>query len=210
MPTTFSLTPGNVFIRNAQVAVRLTSSGDLTDTGLVASVKVDFKPINSESTLGAATAGYDVTLTADMLQTALDDVQAALGVAGSQVPEIHFIGDTDRIVVKNFMVNPTGAMDMSGGESKVTLATHRKMIRSQASALQYSYLDSQPAVPASDSPYTNASGSDCYVVVSGGTVSDIAVSGSSTGKTSGTFLVPDGETITLTYTVAPTWKWYGN
>lgn len=42
------------------------------------------------------------------------------------------------------------------------------------------------------------------VTVAGGTVSAIAVNGTSTGATSGTFFVPAGGTITVTYTVAPT------
>jgi hypothetical protein len=40
--------------------------------------------------------------------------------------------------------------------------------------------------------------------VSGGTVTVIAVSGVTTGQTSGTFTVPAGGTIAVTYSVAPT------
>lgn len=45
---------------------------------------------------------------------------------------------------------------------------------------------------------------DISVTVSGGTVSAIAVGASTLGVTSGTFLVPPGQTLTVTYTVAPT------
>jgi hypothetical protein len=45
------------------------------------------------------------------------------------------------------------------------------------------------------------------VYVSGGTVSAIAVDGTTTGLTSGAFLVRPMGTITLTYSVAPTWVW---
>ena len=38
-------------------------------------------------------------------------------------------------------------------------------------------------------------------------VTGIAVAGQSLGVTSGTVFVPTGRTITLTYSVAPTWKW---
>lgn len=126
----FQLAPQNVFIRNAQVKV----GG--TDVGLVANVKVEYKPINFESTLGAATGGYDVTVTAEMLQTATADLSAALALAGTQIAEIDFIGETDKIVLTNFMLNPTGALDFNGGESKITLAGHKKMTASQAYALQ--------------------------------------------------------------------------
>lgn len=132
----FTLTPSNVFIRNAQVLVKPTSGDSLTDVGLVANVKVEFKPINSESTLGAATGGYDVTVTADMLQSALADVQAALGLAGAQLAEVDFVGEADKIVLTDWMLNPAPSIDMTGGESKITLAGHRKLTRSQALALQ--------------------------------------------------------------------------
>jgi hypothetical protein len=69
---------------------------------------------------------------------------------------------------------------------------------------------SQPAVPASTTVYTNAFGVDAMVHVTGGTVSAIAIGATATGLTSGSFRVPAGQTIKLTYTVAPTWKWFGD
>lgn len=68
---------------------------------------------------------------------------------------------------------------------------------------------SPPAVPATTVAYTNAYGVDCDVYVSGGTVTGVAISGAATGLTSGHFLVRNSGTITLTYTVAPTWVWIG-
>jgi hypothetical protein len=68
----------------------------------------------------------------------------------------------------------------------------------------------QPSVPATTVAQTNTTGVDCTVIVTGGTVSAIAIGGSATGVTSGSFRVPVGQTITLTYTVAPTWQWFGD
>ena len=68
----------------------------------------------------------------------------------------------------------------------------------------------QPAVPATTVAYTNHFGVDATVHVAGGTVSAIAIGGTATGATSGPFRVPSGQTITLTYTVAPTWVWFGD
>ena len=65
---------------------------------------------------------------------------------------------------------------------------------------------SPPAVPASGTALQNY-GPDQTVYVSGGTVSGIAVNTVPTGKTSGTFFVPAGGVITLTYTAAPSWTW---
>lgn len=64
-----------------------------------------------------------------------------------------------------------------------------------------------PAVPASTVPQYNNTGSAVVVTVSGGTVTVIAVSGVTTGLTTGAIYVPAGGTITLTYSVAPTWTW---
>lgn len=66
-----------------------------------------------------------------------------------------------------------------------------------------------PTVPASTTAYTNAYGHDCTVYVTGGTVTAIAVGGTATGMTSGPISVPAGQTITLTYSSAPTWTWFG-
>jgi hypothetical protein len=66
-----------------------------------------------------------------------------------------------------------------------------------------------PAVPATTVAQTNNTGVDATVYIAGGTVSAIAVMGVTTGLTAGTFRVPVGQTITLTYTVAPTWVWIG-
>lgn len=66
---------------------------------------------------------------------------------------------------------------------------------------------STPAVPASGTPVTNTSPLSAQVVISGGTMSNVVVNGVSVGIGAGTYAVPAGGTITLTYTVAPTWVW---
>jgi hypothetical protein len=66
---------------------------------------------------------------------------------------------------------------------------------------------SPPAVPASTTAYTNQFWRDAIVTVTGGTVTAIALDGQATGQTSGTVFVRNGGTITLTYSVAPTWSW---
>jgi hypothetical protein len=64
-----------------------------------------------------------------------------------------------------------------------------------------------PALPATGVAYTNTFLANAAAYVSGGTVTSIVVNGVTTGLTSGTFLLPPGATITLNYTVAPSWKW---
>jgi len=70
------------------------------------------------------------------------------------------------------------------------------------------YWSGAPSVPASATAQQNTAWRDAYVIVTGGTVSDITVDGHSTGLTSGMVIVPSGKTITMTYSVAPTWNWW--
>lgn len=64
-----------------------------------------------------------------------------------------------------------------------------------------------PAIGASPFTAVNAAGIPVVVTVTGGTVSAIALNGTATGLTSGSVVVPAGSSITLTYSVAPTWTW---
>lgn len=64
-----------------------------------------------------------------------------------------------------------------------------------------------PAVPASNTPVTNTSPLPATVVISAGTLTNVLVNGVSAGTGDGTYTVPSGATIAITYTVAPTWTW---
>lgn len=66
-----------------------------------------------------------------------------------------------------------------------------------------------PAVPASTVTATNSTGVDVTAYVAGGTVTAISVDGTATGLITGAIRVPAGSTIAITYSAAPTWKWYG-
>jgi hypothetical protein len=64
-----------------------------------------------------------------------------------------------------------------------------------------------PSVPASGTPVTNTSSLPATVVVSGGTGTNVAINGVAQGTFNGTYTVQPGATISLTYSVAPTWTW---
>jgi hypothetical protein len=66
---------------------------------------------------------------------------------------------------------------------------------------------STPSVPASGTPVANTSPLPASVVISGGTVSNVVVNGVSVGTGDGTYTVPASQSITLTYSAAPTWTW---
>jgi hypothetical protein len=74
----------------------------------------------------------------------------------------------------------------------------------------------QPAVPASTTAVVNKSGVPVTVYVKGGTLTVITVGGVVTGiaaaaaaNTAHVIPLAPGQTIAITYTVAPTWVWIG-
>jgi hypothetical protein len=66
---------------------------------------------------------------------------------------------------------------------------------------------SSPAVPLTTVPVTNTTGTVVAVTISAGTLTFVFVSGVQAGTTAGTYLVPVAGTISITYSVAPTWAW---
>jgi hypothetical protein len=66
---------------------------------------------------------------------------------------------------------------------------------------------SAPSVPASGTPVKNPSSTLVTVVITGGTMTNVAINGVTVGTGAGTYTLPPGASITLTYTVAPTWTW---
>lgn len=64
-----------------------------------------------------------------------------------------------------------------------------------------------PAVPGSTVVATNPAPIPVSVVISGGTMTNVSINGTTVGTGAGTYTLPQGAAITLTYTVAPTWTW---
>jgi len=65
-----------------------------------------------------------------------------------------------------------------------------------------------PSIPSSTTALPNPWWRDAIVTLSGGTVTNITVDGKTQfTATPATVVVPSGKSITLTYSVAPTWQW---
>lgn len=64
-----------------------------------------------------------------------------------------------------------------------------------------------PAVPASLAPVVNVTGQAMQVVITAGTMTNVTVNGVTAGTGAGTYTVPAGASVVMTYTVAPTWAW---
>lgn len=65
-----------------------------------------------------------------------------------------------------------------------------------------------PGMPASTTPVTNSGTVAAAVTITGGTLTAVVVNSVTVGTTAGTYVVPAGQTIAITYSVAPTWVWY--
>jgi hypothetical protein len=66
-----------------------------------------------------------------------------------------------------------------------------------------------PAVPASTVVQQNTYGFPVNALIVGGTVTVVTVNGIQVGSGDGTYVIPVGGTIAITYSVAPTWLWSG-
>lgn len=65
-----------------------------------------------------------------------------------------------------------------------------------------------PAVPASGTAVANPTGQDISVVIAGGTVTHVTVSGTDRATSSpANVMLPGGGSIALTYSAAPVWAW---
>ena len=64
-----------------------------------------------------------------------------------------------------------------------------------------------PAMPASTVATTNTTGREVLVIVNGGTATQVVAGGGTYALGQGTFLLKPGDTIAITYTVAPAWGW---
>lgn len=67
-----------------------------------------------------------------------------------------------------------------------------------------------PAVPASTVTETNTTTVPVTIYIRSGTVTNITIDGVALGMTSGTFRLNPGDTISITYSVVPTWFWYAD
>lgn len=65
-----------------------------------------------------------------------------------------------------------------------------------------------PGVPASTTPAPNTYNVPVYATITGGTISNVSVNGVTVGTAAGTYSVPVGGNIAITYSAAPTWNWF--
>lgn len=64
-----------------------------------------------------------------------------------------------------------------------------------------------PSVPSSGTAATNSYAWAVLATITGGTVTAVTVNGTQVGSGTGSYWVPAGGTIAITYSSAPTWTW---
>lgn len=88
------------------------------------------------------------------------------------------------------------------------LQQYRKLMLENDLEADQGTWDGAPSLASSTVDMVNNSGSRVDVYVSGGTVTVIKVGGITTGLTSGMFSVRHNEALNITYSGAPTLKWF--
>jgi len=125
--------------------------------------------------------------------SATGQIGVYLAAGGSQAPQVQIVGGMIR-----------GAF--AGGDYTVSAGSLRFSDFQRITDLG---VLTAPAVPATTVAATNTFPHKVRVHVSGGTVTVLTINATATGLTSpATVTLLPGETITLTYTVAPTWTWF--
>lgn len=90
---------------------------------------------------------------------------------------------------------------------------HERLLTLRTADLQFTtFFDTTgttaaPGVPANNTPLISTLNWYVLVTVIGGTGTQVNINGVNQGAFDGTYLLPPLGTITLTYTVAPTWAW---
>lgn len=107
-----------------------------------------------------------------------------------------FVGN----MLSNSVQNIKGGSGLYGGSSGSSLVA-------QNINWDCSYTVTNPAIPSSGTAFENPFPTDCAVYINGGTINTITIGTKNIGITSGYVRVPRKASITLTYTVAPTWTW---
>lgn len=127
-------------------------------------------------------------------------------------PEQGDIWMVRRVTVKSMSLSDTARYILFRGSapSDVNNAYTGRFLLEQfspGSAAITQPVPSQPAVPASTVAQQNLNLYPVDVVISGGTLTAVVVNGITVGSGDGTYIVPSGGAISITYSVAPTWVW---
>ena len=138
-------------------------------------------------------------------QPALPSSPATISNTSGQTAQVTIIGGT------------VSSVNVPAGGTQVATATNVTATVPAGSTIGITYSGAPtsifwstltPAVPASGTAVMNSTGQDITVVLAAGTTTHITVNGTDRGTTTpAQVMLPAGQSITLTYSVAPVWSW---
>ena len=135
-------------------------------------------------------------------QPAVPSSTVAYTNATGQTANVTIIGGT----VTSINVAGTQVATSSGYMASVPAGATIAITYSVVPAWYWSILT--PAVPSSTVAVANTTGKDISVVLGAGTVTHVTVNGTDRATSSpANVMLPAGESISLTYSVAPVWAW---
>lgn len=73
----------------------------------------------------------------------------------------------------------------------------------------YTGTTTTPGFPLTNTNVVNTNAWPVFVTITGGTLTSVKVNNVQVGTTAGTYVVPAGQPISITFSVAPTWAWVG-
>ena len=106
---------------------------------------------------------------------------------------------------------PIAVLDSTG----INKSANERLFGQRDAAMQFTTLfnftgiTSTPGFQTSTTPVINTNAWPVFVTITGGTLTFVFVNGVQVGTTAGTYVVPAGQAISITFSVAPTWAWAG-
>lgn len=176
-----------------------------------AAVNMSSYPYTPGQSLGNTSHGFVVLTTVSLAY--IGCLGSKNGGSGLFISTVASGSGVIQVVGGEFSNN--GTYGISAGFADV-LAVHGHVIFSgnTTAAMRSASIDhpasglvSAPAVPASTTALVNPYCVPVAVAITGGTVSQVQINGMQVTGTGGTYYLQPGNSITLVYTVAPSWSW---
>ncbi len=117
-------------------------------------------------------------------------------------------GDVNNVIISNNNLKGANGNVTAGFLYNSTTHTSN-MITNNTGYNEVAYADA-PTIPTSNTAFTNPYGRPMLVRITGGTVTSIQLQGLTLATTTGlVFPIGAGQTVTIVYSVAPSWTWIG-
>lgn len=152
--------------------------------------------------VGCKLSGWEISVATGAIGAFTLHVDGRNELAGSDTHSDPLNASVPALAPWNMPVNGLGASVFHFREANLLVGGTPTLAAGTAT------LTGAPSIPASTTPVTNTLGQTAMVTIAGGTITNVSVNGATVGTTAGTYPVPANQTISITYSAAPTWTWY--